>query len=385
MLPSLKPTSTVLCGFGNTLITPLGSVDMAVYDRTGRRFVLMFHVTEIVDMPILGEHACELLNLVKKIDDIRGSHPFTLDVVIRNYGDVFAGTGLYAQKDCITLKHDSKPVIQQPRHIAYALRSKLKSVLERLARDGIVADVDSPTEWVSNLVVIEKKDKSLRLCLDPKPLNAAILRERYLIPTPADVQSQLSGKRLFSVIDKKDGYWHVALTEESSYLTTFHTPWGRKRFLRMPFGLSSASEVMQKRNENTFDDIKGVHVIADDIIVAAENEEEHDAIMLALLNRARESGVRFNRKKIQFKVTSVRYMGHLVTEEGLKPDDDKSKAIVNMPPPCDVPSLQRFLGMTKYLSQHIPNESAITSPLRIVLKKGCEWKWSADQEEAFEK
>ena len=216
-------------------------------------------------------------------------------------------------------------------------------------------------------------------------MNAKILRECYLIPTPADVQSQLSGKRLFSVIDMKDGYWHVALTEESSYLTTFHTPWGRKRFLRMPFGLSSASEVMQKRNENTFGDIKGVHVIADNIIVVVENEEEHDAIMQALLNRARESGVRFNRKQIQFKVTSIRYMGHFVTEEGLKPDDDKIKAIVNMPPPCDVPSLQRFLGMTKYLSLYIPNESAITSPLRILLKKGCEWKWSADQEEAIEK
>ena len=74
-----------------------------------------------------------------------------------------------------------------------------------------------------------------------------------------------------------------ALTEESSYLTTFHTPWGRKRFLRMPFGLSSASEVMQKRNENTFGDIKNVHVIADDIIVAAENKEEHVAIMLAVM------------------------------------------------------------------------------------------------------
>ena len=114
MLPSLKPISTVLCGFGNTLITPLGSVDMAVYDRTGRRFVLMFHVTEIVDMPMLGEHACELLNLVKKIEDIRGSHPLTFDVVIRNYGDVFAGTGLYAQKYCITIKDDSNRSYNNP-------------------------------------------------------------------------------------------------------------------------------------------------------------------------------------------------------------------------------------------------------------------------------
>ena len=95
------------------------------------------------------------------------------------------------------LRDDAKPVIQQPRHIAYALRPKLKATLERLTRDGMVADVDCPTEWVSNLVVVEKKDKSLRLCLDPKPLNAAIMRERYAIPTPADVQAQLCGKRVF--------------------------------------------------------------------------------------------------------------------------------------------------------------------------------------------
>ena len=170
----------------------------------------------------------------------------------------------------------------------------------------------------------------------------------------------------------KDGYWHVGLTEKSSFLTTFHTPWGRKRFLRMPFGLCSASEVMQKRNESTFGDIKGVHIIADDIIIAAEDEKEHDAIMLALLSRARESGVRFNREKIQFKVNSVSYMGHFVTKEGLMPDDQKIDAIVNMPPPIDVPSLQRFLGMAKYLSQYIPNESSITAPLRKLLKKNSE-------------
>ena len=78
------------------------------------------------------------------------------------------------------------------------------------------------------------------------------MRERYVIPTPADVQAQLCGKRVFSVIDMKDGYWHVGLTEKSSFLSTFHTPWGRKRFLRMLFGLCLASEVMQKCNESTF-------------------------------------------------------------------------------------------------------------------------------------
>ena len=103
----------------------------------------------------------------------------------------------------------------------------------------------------------------------------------------------------------KDGYWHVDLGERSSFVTTFHTPLGRKRLLLMPFKLYSASEAMQKRNESTFGDITGVHTIADDIIVAAEVEKEYDAIMLALLSGARESDVRFNREKIQFKVHSL--------------------------------------------------------------------------------
>ena len=203
-----------------------------------------------------------------------------------------------------------------------------------------------------------------------KPLNAEIKRERLVIPTPADVQAQLSGNTIFSVIDKKDAYWHVKLSDSSSCLTTFHTPWGRKRLLRMPFGLSSASEVMQKRNEEIFGDIPGVHIIADDIIIAAPTEQQHDVIFKTVLDRARQKRVRLNKDKIQFKVSIVEYMGNLVTSEGLKPDDKKIDAILNMPQPTDVPTLQRLLGMTKFLSQYIPNESTITAPLRLLLKKG---------------
>ena len=125
---------------------------------------------------------------------------------------------------------------------------------------------------------------------------------------------------------------------------------------------------MQKHNETVFGDIDGVYVIAD-IVVAAGNEKEHDTIMLSLLNRAKEKGICFNRNKTQFKVNFVRYMGHLVTEDRLMPDDEKINAIVNMPPPTDVSSLQRQLGMAKYLSvytKQIRNHSAFT---RITTKK----------------
>ena len=123
------------------------------------------------------------------------------------------------------------------------------------------------------------------MCLDPRDLNKAIRREQYRIPTAEDIASRLSGKKLFSIVDEKDGFWQVNLDEESSDLCTFNTPFGRYKFLRMPFGIKSAPEVFQKKNEALFGDIDGVEVIYDDIIVAAENEEQHDKIMTKLLQR----------------------------------------------------------------------------------------------------
>jgi len=124
--------------------------------------------------------------------------------------------------------------------------------------------------------------------------------ERDTLPTPSDVQRQLNNKKVFTVIDMADGYWHVKLTEKSSYLCTFNTPWGRMRFCCMPFGRLSVSEIMHKRNQEAFSDIPGVQVIADDMIIAAETMEEHDQIMHKVMQRARQQQVKFNRTKVQF-------------------------------------------------------------------------------------
>ena len=129
------------------------------------------------------------------------------------------------------------------------------------------------------------------------------------------------------------------MSSQFSFLTTFHTSWGRKRFLRIPFGISSASEVLQKRNEETFGHISGVHIIADNLIIAACNEEEHDKILQDVLQRAREKGVKFNKNKIQYKISSVTYIGNVATKDGLQPDQQKISAIVDMPQPTDEKSL----------------------------------------------
>ena len=111
------------------------------------------------------------------------------------------------------------------------------------------------------------------------------------MPTMADVQARLAGKAVFTVVDMKDAFWHVKLSNESARMCAFSTPWSRKCFTRMPFRLASASEVLQERNNLTFGDIPNIHGIADDLIVAGKTEEEYDKALAQVLQQARERNV----------------------------------------------------------------------------------------------
>ena len=117
----------------------------------------------------------------------------------------------------------------------------MKQTLGSNVKSGVLCKVDQPTDWVNNLVVAEKRNGSLRLCLDPKDLNKAIKREHHKIPIIQEISSELTGKKVFSTLDLKNGYWQIELDQESSLLCTFATPFERYRFTRMPFRISSKS------------------------------------------------------------------------------------------------------------------------------------------------
>ena len=192
------------------------------------------------------------------------------------------------------LKEKSIPVIHQARRVPHSLHDKLKHSLDANLKSGVLKKFDELTDWVHNLVIVQKKNGTLRLCLDPRDLNKVIKREHYRIPTAQEISSKLTGKKVFSTLDLKNGYWQVELDDHSSMLCTFSSPFGRYHFTRMPFGLASASEVFQKRNEAAFDGIDGVHIMADDIIIAAATVKEHDKIFRQVLARARDRNVKFN-------------------------------------------------------------------------------------------
>jgi hypothetical protein len=142
---------------------------------------------------------------------------------------------------------------------------------------GVTVPIQQPTDWVNSMVIVEKRrNKSLRICLDPRYLNKAIRREHYHMPTLEDVTVKLAGAKYFSVLDAKSGYWQIKLDGESAKLTTFNTPFGRYHFTRLPFGIHSSQDVFQKKVDEIYEGLNGVAAIVDDILVFRKTQEEHD-------------------------------------------------------------------------------------------------------------
>ncbi|MES9883587.1 MAG: RNase H-like domain-containing protein [Sedimenticola sp.] len=306
--------------------------------------------------------------------------------VMSEFKDVFQGIGLFPGTCKLHLKPDAVPVINPPRRVPLAMKNRLKTELQVMEKNEVIARVTRPTDWVNSLVLIEKpKSGNLRICLDPKMLNEALLRPHYPTRTLDDVVSQLAGSSVFSVLDAKSGYWSIRLDEESSYYTVFNSPFGRYRFLRMPFGVKVAQDVFERKMDETFEGLNGVLAIVDDILVYGKNKEEHDRNLRNVMTRARESGIKLNADKCKIGMTEVPYFGHVISSEGLKPDPNKVKAIKDMPTPQNRKELETICGMINYLTKFGPNLSELTAPLRDLLKQDVEFSWDSPQEEAFDK
>ena len=378
--PNLRTTQAVLHAYGGNRLRPLGVVTVKIRHKRCN-YSTEFFVVDGDAKTLLGLPSLKQLDVVRLVDTIH-CRPTS---IIDEYEDLFTGVGCLSGEHHIVIEPSVEPVIHAARRVPLALQPKLKQTLDALVKSKIIVKRDEPTDWVNSLLIVEKKNGSLRLCLDPLDLNKAIKREHYMIPTVEDIVSKLHGKRIFTILDLKDGFWNVKLDSESSKLCTFNTPFGRYSFCRLPFGISSAPEVFMKRMSELFSDIEGVHIVFDDIIIAAVDDLDHDRILRLLFERAREHNVRFNRQKIQLKVRQVKYLGHLISADGLQIDSEKVKAITEMPVPEEKKALMRFLGMIAYISKFIPNCSALTQPLRQLNKSDVTWNWSATQQQAFDK
>ena len=239
----------------NTSKCPLGRVMLSV-SRNGRKHRLRFFVVNANVTPILGRDSSIGMKLVQimdsdtihKVSESSGlPAKLTQDSVLKEFTDVFVGLGELEGEYIIHTNPDIPPVVHPPRKLPISMHDTVKKELDAMVENKVIAPVTEPTQWVSSMVVVQKRNNKIRICLDPKDLNRAIMRSHYPLPTVEQVATRLSNAKIFTVLDAKTGFWQVQLDQKSSYLTTFNTPFGRYHWLRMPFGISSAPEVWQQR------------------------------------------------------------------------------------------------------------------------------------------
>ena len=248
---------------------------------------------------------------------------------------------------------------------------------------GVITTVSEPTPWCAGMVVVPKKSGKVRICVDLKPLNKGVMREIHPIPKVDDILAQLTGATVFSKLDANSGFWQIPLAKKSRLLTTFITPFGRYSFNKLPFGISRAPEIFQKRMSQILECLPGVLCLMDDIIVFGTNQEDHHERLMATLKRLQQAGVTLNSEKCEFNKSSIGFLRHVIDKDEVRADPSKTSAIAKMPAPQSLTELRRFMGMANQLGKFSCKIADIGQPLHELMSAKRTWIWGAAQENAF--
>ena len=394
---TLQPTEKKLKMWNKSATNAEGTCRLKVLNpKTNRRYSVEFIVVDADFTPLLGSKASQRMNLITVNDEsfhrvnaattTRGAKPE------ERFNTVFNGElGELPGEAHLEVDKDVQPTVLPPRRLPHATKQRVKAELDRMVEQGIIAVVHHPTSWVSQLVVAEKKNGDLRICIDPRPLNKALKREHYPLPVIEDILPDLNQAKIFSKLDMSSAFWQIKLDQSSSNLTTFNTPFGRYRWCRLPFGTSVSSEIFQRRLHQALEGLPGIICVADDILVyggGETNEEavaDHDAKLEQLLQRCAERNIKLNKDKSVFRATDIPFLGHVITSKGLEPDPKKVADVIDMPAPSDVQGVQRLVGFVNYLSKFLPSLSDILEPIRQLMKPEIAWEWSSEQANALQR
>ena len=256
--------------------------------------------------------------------------------------------------------------------------------IDKMLQKGVIERSNSP--YAFPIVLVRKKDGSMRFCIDYRLLNLVTCLDAYPLPRIEDVFDAFFGAVIFSVVDMKDAYFHVKIRPSDRELTAFISHRGLFQFVNMAFGFSNAPATWQSSADEMFSDYLWIFclVYMDDLIIYSKDFDSHMEHLEKVFQRLSNYKVHLNPKKCHFAQESVEYLGHTVSKNGISPNPNKVKAILNMPAPTTLKEVRSFTGLAGYYRRFIPNFAAIGEPLYKLTRKNATFNWSTDCQQAFE-
>ena len=265
---------------------------------------------------------------------------------------------------------NNKPIAVPHRRVPPHMMDEVKQLIQKFLDQKVIRPSTSP--YGAAAVLVRKKDKSLRLCVDFRLLNQQTVKDAYPLPRIEEALTALHGSKHYSTIDLAQGYYQVALDEESIPKTAFRIgSGGLFEYLRMPMGLCNSPGTFQRLMEACLGDknFEFLLIYLDDILLYSSTFEQHLDRLNFVLSRLRQHGLKINPKKCHFFKAEVNYLGHRISSEGIDTDPDKISAIKSWTVPKTEKELRSFLGLCSYYRKFVKDFSKIAAPLHSILTK----------------
>ena len=322
---------------------------------------------EVDRTPLSAE---QIETLLTKIDFGEGTKEWSLEqkerarAVLTKYSFLFAMDSMDLGKTDLVKHHieltDYTPIKDRYRRIPPQQYKEVRKHLKEMLDIGAIRCSNSP--WASPVVLVRKKDGSLRFCIDLRKLNARTVKDAYSIPRIEDALDSLNGACIFTSLDLKSGYWQVELDDKSIPLTAFTVgPLGFYECVRMPFGLTNAPATFQRLMESCLGDLhlNWCIIYLDDIIIFSKDPDDHITRLEGVFEKLAEAGLILKPSKCEFFKARLKYLGHVVSPQGIATDPTKIEAILKWPRPKTVTDVRSFTGFTNYYRKFIKGYAKI--------------------------
>lgn len=348
-----------------------GTLDLRREETTKDTQLLNRYVDEVLDGN--GEGESEMPQVIKEVVD--------------SYACCFvevSGLGRVHGVEHTIPTTTEKPIRTSPYRLSWEEQDHLRDELDKLLELGLIKPSDG--KWTSPILFVKKKDGTLRLCVDYRKLNDITIKDAFPLPNIDELLDSVGGAHYFSTLDAASGYWQIPLAKDSIPKSGFTTKWGTYTWQAMPFGLCSAPQTFQRAVTSILapyiEDF--VYVFIDDIIIFSKSLEEHKVHLAKVFQACQAANLRLKRSKCVFGRKQVEYLGHVISSEGLLPNQRNTEKILNMPEPKSVKDVKVWLGTTGYYRRHIKGYAQIARPLTKLLRKDSVFTWGEEQQSAFD-